>query len=70
MSKKRIIIAMVILIIILAIVGSIYWVKLNKEQENNEPTKENTKVGSHMDVVLSLEDKITENRVLGVVLLT
>lgn len=61
MSKKRIIIAIGILIIILAIVGGIYWVKLNKEQENNEPTKENTKFGSHMDVVLSLEDKITEN---------
>ena len=33
MSKKRIIIAIGILIIILAIVGGIYWVKLNKEQE-------------------------------------
>lgn len=65
MSKKKIIIAIIILIIILLVVGGIYWAKQNREPETKEPTKiseeENPKVSTDMNVVLSLEDKITEN---------
>lgn len=64
MSKKRII-QITIGMIVLVVVGGICFVKWDKKLEVKEPTniseKENTKVGTDMDIVLSLEDKITEN---------